>query len=47
MEGIDVEYFPTSFDTGNNEENSKLRSYISGDNEQDACDSSLANILVS
>ena len=29
MEGIAVEYFPTSIDTGNNEEKSELHSYIS------------------
>ena len=39
MEGIAVEYFPTSVDNGNNEEKCELHSYISDDNEQDACDS--------
>ena len=39
MEGIFVEYFPTSIDTSNNEEKSEFHSYISDDNEQDACDS--------
>ena len=39
MKGIDVEYFPTSFDPGNNKENDELHSYISGYNEQDAFDS--------
>ena len=36
MEAITVEYFPTSVDTGNNEENFEVRSYISDDNEEDA-----------
>ena len=35
MEAITVEYFPTSVDTGNNEENFEVRSYISVDNEED------------
>ena len=39
MEVIAVEYFPSSFDTGHNEENSEFHSYISGGNEQDARDS--------
>ena len=39
MKVIVVEYFPTSFDNGNNEEKSELHSYIRDDNEQDACDS--------
>ena len=39
MEGIDYEYFPNSVDNGNNEEKSESHSYISGDNEQDSCDS--------
>ena len=39
MEGIAVECFPTSVDIGNNEEKSEFHSYISDDNEQDACDS--------
>ena len=34
MEGISVEYFPTSIDNGNNEENSEFHSYISDENEQ-------------
>ena len=38
MEGIAVEYFLTSIDTGNNEKK-ELHSYVSDDNEQDACDS--------
>ena len=38
MEVIAVEYFTTSIDTGNNEEKYKLHSYISDENEQDACD---------
>ena len=37
MEGIAVEYFPSSFDTGKNEERSEFCSYIIDDNEQDAC----------
>ena len=37
MEGIAVEYFPTSIDTGKNEEKYELHSYISDDNEKDAC----------
>ena len=37
MEGIALEYFPSSIDTGNNEENSEFCSYISDENEQDAC----------
>ena len=39
MEGIAVEYFPTSIDTGKNEEKYEFHSYISDDDEQDACDS--------
>ena len=39
MEGIAVEYFSTSIDTGNNEEKYELHSYISDDNEQYVCDS--------
>ena len=39
MEGIAGEYFPTSVDNGNNEEKSEFNSYISDDNEQDACNS--------
>ena len=37
MEGIAVEYYPTSVDIGNNEEKYEFHSYISNDNEQDAC----------
>ena len=32
MEGISVEYFPTSVDPGNNKEKSEFHSYISDDN---------------
>ena len=39
MEGISVEYFPTSIDNGNNEENSEFHSYISDENEQYTYDS--------
>ena len=39
MEGIAVEYFPNSVDTGKNEIKSEFHSYIIDDNEQDACDS--------
>ena len=39
MEGIDVEYFQTSIDTGNNEEKYELYSYISDENKKYACDS--------
>ena len=39
MEGIAVEYFPISIDTGNNKEKSEFCLYISGNNEQDSCDS--------
>ena len=39
MEGIDVEYFQNSIDIGNNEEKYEFHSYISDENEQDACDS--------
>ena len=39
MEGISVEYFPTSVDIGNNEEKSEFHSCISDDNKKDACDS--------
>ena len=38
MEGIAVEYFPNSIDPGRNKKY-EFNSYISGDNEQDACDS--------
>ena len=39
MEGIAVEYFPTSVDIGNNKERSGFCSYIIDDNKQDARDS--------
>ena len=39
MEGIAVEYCPTSVDIGNNEEKSEFHSYISDENEKYACDS--------
>ena len=39
MEGIAVEYSPSLFYPGNNEVNFELYSYISDNNEQDACDS--------
>ena len=39
MEGIAVEYFPTSLDIGNNGEKYEFHSYISDENEQDARDS--------
>ena len=39
MEGIAVEYFPTSADIGNYGERSEVHSYISDDNEQDEFDS--------
>ena len=35
MEYISVEYFPSSFDPGNNEKKVELHSYIIDDNEQD------------
>ena len=38
MEVIAVEYFPSSFDLGTNEENYEFHSYISDENEQDAFD---------
>ena len=37
MEGIAVEYFPSSIDTGKNEEKYEYHSYISDDNETYAC----------
>ena len=37
MEVVAVEYFPNSVDPGSNEK-SEFHSYISGDNEQYACD---------
>ena len=37
MAGIAVEYLPHSVDIGNNEERYEVHSYISDDNEQDAC----------
>ena len=39
MEGIAVEYFPTSVENGNNEEVSEFNSYKSDYNEQDAYNS--------
>ena len=39
MEGIAVEYFSTSIDNGNNEENYEFHSYISDENEKYTCDS--------
>ena len=39
MEGIAVEYFPTSIDNVNNKEKSEFHSYISDNHEQDACNS--------
>ena len=39
MEGVVIEYFPNTVDTGSNETISQFRSYISDENEQDACDS--------
>ena len=39
MEGIAIEYFPSSFEPGNNKQKSEFHSYISDDNEQDTCDS--------
>ena len=49
MEGIAVEYFPSSFDPGNNKEKSEFRSYISDQNEQDACDlhAHMVHLLIS
>ena len=38
MKGIAVDYLPTSIAIVNNEGKSELHSYISDDNEQDACD---------
>ena len=35
LEGIAVEYFPTSVDIGNNKGKYELHSYISNSNEQD------------
>ena len=37
IEGIAVEYFPNSVDTGRNEKKSCFNSYKSDENEQDAC----------
>ena len=45
-EGISVEYFPSSVDTGNNEEKSELNSYICDESEQDACDSHYLHIFL-
>ena len=39
MEGIAVEYFTNSVDPGSNETKPEFHSYISDENEQDACDS--------
>ena len=39
MEGIAVEYFSSSIDNGNNEENYEFHSYISDENEKYTCDS--------
>ena len=39
MEGINIEYFTNLVDTGSNEKKSEFHSYISGDNDQDSCDS--------
>ena len=39
MEDIAIEYFPTPFDPGKNEDKYDLHSYNIYDNEQDACDS--------
>ena len=39
MDGIFVEYFPSSIDPDNNKTKSEFHWYISDDNEQDACDS--------
>ena len=38
MEGISVEYFPSSIDPGNDEEKYGFHSYIYGDNEKYVCD---------
>ena len=37
MEGISVEKFPNSIDTGSNKDKSVFHSYISDENEQDVC----------
>ena len=39
MEVTAIEYFPSLFDPGNNEEKYEFHSYISDENEQYACDS--------
>ena len=39
MEVTAIEYFPSLFDPGNNEEKSEFHSYISDDNEKDTRDS--------
>ena len=39
MGDIAVKYFPSLFNTGNNEEKSKFHSYINDDNYQDVFDS--------
>ena len=48
MEGIAVEYFPTSLDIGNNGEKYEFHSYISDENEQDARDlhSHMVHLLI-
>ena len=44
MEGIAVQYLPISIDPSNNKEKPEFHSYISNENEQDACNSH-ANIF--
>ena len=39
MEGISVEYFTNSINPVSNDTKSEFHSYISDDNDQDACDS--------
>ena len=39
MEGIAVQYSPSSIDTGSNKVKSEFHSFMSDKNEQDACDS--------
>ena len=48
MEGIAVEYFPSSFDPGKNEEEYEFHSYISDVNEKYVCDSHahMINLLI-
>ena len=38
IEGIAVDYFPNSVDSDSNDKKSDIHSYLSGDNEQYACD---------